>query len=252
MRIGILGAINEEISLSREHMENVHVTSRGNRDYYSGKLHGVETVLVFSRWGKVSAASTTTTLINEFNIDCVIMTGVAGAAAAHLNNGDVIIADNLVQHDLDPRPIFKKHEIPLLGMTSIESDRDLFAITASATDNFLNSGLSKILTQETLAAFSINQPKAYSGVIASGDQFIHHPDTLKQINENIPNLLCVEMEGAAVAQVCFEYNKPFIVIRTISDKADHSAAIDFQRFIQEVACRYSHGIIEEIYKTLGK
>jgi adenosylhomocysteine nucleosidase len=91
-----------------------------------------------------------------------------------------------------------------------------------------------------------DQRKVHVGTIASGDQFIAHPEKLEELRTSIPDLLCVEMEGAAVAQVCHEYGVPFLVIRTISDKADHSAPVDFMSFIEETAKEYSYGILRKL------
>jgi adenosylhomocysteine nucleosidase len=96
----------------------------------------------------------------------------------------------------------------------------------------------------------MNKGSVFSGTIASGDQFIAHPDKLEELRAAIPDLLCVEMEGAAVAQVCHEYSIPYIVIRTISDKADHSAPMDFLSFIQNVARHYSYGILKQLIPKL--
>ncbi len=113
MLVGIVGAMIEEISLLKEEMTDMVCDSFGSRDYYCGTLYGVETVLVFSRWGKVASAMTATTLIGRYKIDALIFIGVAGAMAEKLNIGDVIIGNKLYQHDMDARPLFKKHEIPL-------------------------------------------------------------------------------------------------------------------------------------------
>ena len=117
MKIGIIGAMEEEIQLFKNDLEIISEETIGMRKYYTGRLFGKDIVLVFSRWGKVAAASTVTTLIQKFQVDLVLFTGVAGAVNSKLNVGDIIISKNLIQHDMDVTalPGFKKFEIPLLG-----------------------------------------------------------------------------------------------------------------------------------------
>ncbi len=249
MKIGIVGAMMEEIALLKEEMKEVSVKKIGDREYYTGKLYGIDTTLVFSRWGKVASASTATTLIDIFNIDCLIFTGVAGATSKVLNIGDIVIGEKLYQHDMDARPIFKQHEIPLTGTIYFEADKKLLEGAKKAADDFLQKGIHLILKKETLQKFTIDQPKAVIGILASGDLFVDERAKTDAILLDNPQVSAVEMEGAAVAQVCHEHKKPFVVVRTISDKADHSAAIDFQKFVTEVAKYYSKGIVENIYKN---
>ncbi len=238
----------EEVSQLKTAM-NVHSSKIiGQREYYSGMLYGINTTLVFSRWGKVASASTATTLINQFNVDYIIFTGVAGAVSATLNIGDIVIATEVYQHDMDPRPIFKKHEVPLLGKSTFSTDKALTHQTTQAAQAFLSNDLAKIITDKTLARFSIHKPAVYCGTIASGDQFVSDPKIVAELLREMPNTLAVEMEGGSVGQVCFEHNIPFVVIRTISDKADHSAVIDFQKFIAEISTHYSQGIIENLFQ----
>jgi len=245
VKLGIIGAMPQEIDLIVDDFERESIQEIAGRSYHLGRFAGVDSVLVFSRWGKVAAASTATALIERFNVDCIVFTGVAGAAAEALNLGDVVVADRLIQHDFDVSPtgMFAKFEIPLLGISHFEVDDRLVELGKIAAEDYLINH-SQSLEQEG--------PKVYIGTIASGDQFIAHPEKLESLRSAIPDLLCVEMEGAAVAQVCHEYKIPYLVIRTISDKADHSAAVDFITFIQEIARHYSHGILKLLAPKLAE
>lgn len=249
MKVGIMGAMIEEVSEIKKSMKIETTEEIGQREYYCGKLHDIETVLVFSRWGKVASTSTATILIDKFNVDFIIFTGVAGATATHLNIGDIVIGEKLYQHDMDARPIFGKHEIPLIGQTFFEADKKLAEKTYDSANEFLQT-VPRFFSHETLERFSIHSPKVYRGTIASGDKFVSDPKDVEQLKKDVPDTMAVEMEGAAVAQVCFEHNIPFTVVRTISDKADHSAVVDFQKFISEISTHYSQGIIENLYKRL--
>ena len=245
MKLGIIGAMPQEIDLISAELETDRIERIANRSYHVGKFVGSESVVVFSRWGKVAAASTATALIERFNVDLIIFTGVAGAVSPSLNIGDIVIADRLLQHDFDVSPtgMFAKYEIPLLGISYFPVDSRLVELAYAAAESYL---------AETNHFPALKKRgTSHIGTIASGDQFIAHPERLAELRSTIPDLLCVEMEGAAVAQVCHEYSIPYLVIRTISDKADHSAPIDFITFIEEIARRYSYGILKQLVPMLG-
>ncbi|CAN1559742.1 5'-methylthioadenosine/S-adenosylhomocysteine nucleosidase [Flavobacteriaceae bacterium] len=116
-RIGILGAMPEEISGVVTLLKNKEKVVKGMRTYYIGTINEIDVVVVFSRWGKVASATTVTHLIVEFGITQLIFTGVAGGISPEVSIGDIVVASSLVQHDLDARPIMKRFEIPLLGET---------------------------------------------------------------------------------------------------------------------------------------
>lgn len=241
--LGILAALHDEIADLINEMGKSERISIGMRDYYTGKIHGQPCVIVLARIGKVAAAATTVTLIREFGVDEIIFTGLAGSAAAEVNIGDLVVADRLVQHDLDARPLFPQHEVPLLGMVEFPAASALSAELGDAARRFLSDDLCNSIRPETLAEFGIAAPTLHVGVIASGDQFIADPVHAQRIKAALPNVLAVEMEGAAVAQICHEYGVPFAVVRTISDRADNSAHIDFGQFLATVASHYSNGIL---------
>ncbi|HVV69545.1 MAG TPA: 5'-methylthioadenosine/adenosylhomocysteine nucleosidase [Gammaproteobacteria bacterium] len=247
MSIGIIGAMPEEIDILKADMTDLVVDKTASREYFSGKLYGIETTLVFSRWGKVASAMAASTLIAKYPVDSIIFVGVAGAIDDQLNIGDVVIAEELYQHDLDARPLFKQFEIPLTGLSMLKADKALSASAENSAKLFCHNEIRKIIPPLVLKEFDIIAPVCHRGIIASGDAFIATNAQKQQIEQAMPKVLAVEMEGAAVAQVCVEHNIPFTVVRTISDKADHSAHIDFPRFISQVARHYSRSIIQSMY-----
>jgi adenosylhomocysteine nucleosidase len=256
MKVGIVGAMEQEIALLLTDLKNTRRQTRGMREYWEGDLYGKAAVLVFSRWAKVAAASSVTTLIEVFGVGLVVFTGVAGAADPALEIGDVVIGTTLIQHDLDPRPLFRRFEVPLLDKITFDARPSLVALARESASMYLREHIYQDISAENLSAFGIKPPPTlYEGLIASGDQFIANPATLSGlcaalIEATLPAPLCVEMEGAAVAQVCHEHGVPVIVMRTISDKADHSAAIDFVPFVDKVASHFTRGIVEELIKRI--
>lgn len=247
--IGIMGAMPQEIDGVIALLENPVRRVIGMRAYTSGTINGVNTVVVFSRWGKVAAAATVATLIHVFNVNEVIFTGVAGAIDPTLNIGDIVIAKRLYQHDMDARPLMQQFEVPLLGKTFFESDAaELEKVKQTISPLIINNVLKETIGTITLAQFGISTPNLHIGDIASGDQFFADNERKTALLAAIPTILCVEMEGAAVAQVCFEHKVPCIIIRTISDVADDQSHIDFPKFIEEVSSKYSVCIIKQLYE----
>lgn len=220
----------------------------GMRTFYEGAWGGQDVVLVLSRVGKVSAAVTTLLLLERFGVTHIVFTGVAGAIDPRLKVGDVVIADRLIQHDMDASPLFPRFEVPLLGKTEFEAS--LQQPAQLAAESYLATRFATDVVPECRAAFGITQPTVYRGLVVSGDQFLADPAATGAIRAALPDALCTEMEGAAVAQVCHEMgNIPMGVIRVISDQADHSAAVDFLRFIDEVAEYLTGGITRALLES---
>lgn len=243
MYIGIISAMKEEILALQEVFQVEKKIVKGMRTYYQGTLFGKKTVLVFSRWGKVASATTVTQLINLFEIKEIIFTGVAGGVHPKVSVGDIIIGKELYQHDLDASPLVKPHEVPLLSKSAFATDQLLRKRLEDSCQNFLNTQ-GQYLDQEKLSEFNITAPRIHIADIASGDQFISDKSQINKIIAGLPSVYCVEMEGASVAQVCFEYAIPFGIIRTISDNANHNAHIDFPKFASLIASIYALGILK--------
>lgn len=246
MLLGIMGAMPEEMDKIISAIENKEIAERGSRIYYRGELFGQDVVAVFSRWGKVAAATTAINMILEFNVDRIIFTGVAGAISPELKVGDIVIGERLYQHDMDARPLMRRFEIPLTGKTSYETPQQNVDTMAQAVHNFLknNREFRQLLTEQ-----HISNVKMLTGDIASGDLFISSTEMKHALIKNLPSVVCAEMEGAAVAQVCDDYGVPLIVVRVISDAADEEAHISAIGFVNQHAGDYSLSILKE-YITL--
>lgn len=239
--IGVLGAMPEEVALLVEALGATRRTqARGGRAYHRGQLFGHDAVVVFSRWGKVAAAATATHLLVEYGVRELLFTGVAGGADPSLRVGDVVVASSLVQHDMDASPLFARHEIPLLGVTRFEVPQALQQRALEAARAYLAGA------EAQAPELGVRSPRAVAGAVASGDKFFARADELGALRARLPGVACVEMEGAAVAQVAYEYGVPLTVIRTLSDAADEAAPVDFLRFVQAVASRTSHGIVRAL------
>lgn len=243
-RIGIMAALHDEVANLLEQMESVATRRIGMRDYHVGELNGSPCVIVLARIGKVAAAATAVTLIREFSVDRVIFTGLAGGVARHTRIGDVVIGTALLQHDLDARPLFPRYEIPLLGQGRISADASLVAALARSTQRYFEHDWQQAIPLDIRETFGLGAPQMHVGLIVSGDQFVCGASTVQALRVALPDALCVEMEGAAVAQVCHEYGARFAVVRIVSDRADHTAGHDFSDFLSQAASHYSAGILQ--------
>lgn len=244
-----MGAMPEEIALLDQQMLNRSTVEIAQRTFHVGNLFGVDSVAVVARVGKVAAAVTATLLIERWQVDAIIFVGCAGAIDPKLNVGDIVIAEQLIQHDLDASPLWPKYTAPLLDMDAFATDPLLSQQAMQSASRFLATDFLAI-DASVRSQFGIFQPQLFSGLVASGDQFIHCPQKRTQLQQDLPGLLCVEMEGGAIAQVCYEHGVPFIVIRTISDNANGNAHIDFSAFNSAVVCHYSRGIIYHLLSAI--
>ena len=234
MTTAILSALAEEQQGLLGLLRQPRSVTRAGREFWLGDLHGQPVVLALSRIGKVAAATTATTLIEAFGARRLVFTGVAGGVAPGVRVGDVVVANEFVQHDMDASPIFPRYQIPLYGRERFACDEALSALLSGA----VRSG-----------GYTLHQ-----GLIASGDRFVSAAEESRALQQALAAAghapLAVEMEGAAVAQVCFDYGVPFAAMRTISDRADDTAHVDFPRFVAEVASRYALAIIDGFVRGL--
>ncbi len=242
--IGIMSAMHEELAAVLAAMPDEQRVQVAGRDFWVGHWQGHSVVAVLSRIGKVAAATTATVLLERFGVDTLVFTGVAGGLGTGVRVGDVVVADGLVQHDMDASPLFPRHEVPLYGRALFEADAKLAVQLAQASEHVL-ADAPLHLGPRTLAEFQLNTPRVHRGLILSGDRFVSTSAESHALRQALPEALAVEMEGAAVAQVCHDYGVPFAAVRTISDRADDTAHTDFQRFIREVASRYSLAIVSQ-------
>ncbi len=241
--------MHEELAAVLAQWPDEQKTVVAGREFCVGHWHGHEVVAVLSRIGKVAAATTATTLIERFGVTRMVFTGVAGGLAPHVHVGDVVVAREFIQHDMDASPLFPRHEIPLTGMTRFPADAalsDALAIAAPVALQALVASLPRTAWLDLdLAAARVHQ-----GLIASGDRFVSKTSESQSLQAELPDALAVEMECAAMAQVCHDYGVPLAAVRTISDRADDAAHVDFPRFIQTIASRYSVAVLDHLLAAL--
>ncbi|MBP6244243.1 MAG: 5'-methylthioadenosine/adenosylhomocysteine nucleosidase [Limnohabitans sp.] len=242
--IGIMSAMHEELAAVLARMPDEQRVTVAGRDFWVGHWQGHAVVAVLSRIGKVAAATTATVLLERFQVDTLVFTGVAGGMGSGVRVGDVVVANGFVQHDMDASPLFPRHEVPLYGRARFETDVNLSAQLAEAGQQVLAKA-AQHLGAGTLADFQLDSPRVHQGLVISGDRFVATSTESQALRLALPDALAVEMEGAAVAQVCHDYAVPFAAVRTISDRADDAAHTDFNRFIREVASRYSLAILSQ-------
>ncbi|TFW04699.1 5'-methylthioadenosine/adenosylhomocysteine nucleosidase, partial [Oxalobacteraceae bacterium OM1] len=227
MRLGLISALQQEQHGLVDSLQSLQKEQRAMREYAVGKLWGMDCVAVLSRLGKVAAAATVATLIERYGVTHIVFTGVAGSADPQVRVGDVVVADTLIQHDMDATPLFPRFEVPLTGLARFPSDLALTDRLASAAEGFFDEDVSNAISEDDRTHFHLQRPRVHRGLIGSADEFMDNAARLQELKRALPDLLAVEMEGAAVAQVCFEFGIPFAVIRTISDSADEAAPVDF-------------------------
>lgn len=248
-RLGLVFAMQEEQHGLEQFLVDKQVHQHGKRQYLTGTLWGISCVCVLSGIGKVAAATTVTSLINDFKVNHIVLSGVAGAADASLKVGDIVIADELLQHDMNAFPIFPKFEIPRSGKSRFATHTALSEQLRHAAHAFLSSDMQQQISAPSRAQFALHQAQIQQGLIGSGDQFIQDLSVLAALKRELPDLLAVEMEGAAIAQVCDDFEIPFAIMRTISDSANEHAHHDFKQFINEVAAQYSVGILRNFCQS---
>ena len=246
-RIAIVSPMREELHTLLARMPDETAVRRAGRDFWVGHLEGHEIVAVLSNIGKVAAATTATLLLSEFDVDRIVFTGTAGGLGDGVKVGDVCVADTLMQHDMDASPLWPRFEVPLYGIARFAANREMSDALARAAEAALDT------LKAPLAGFGITQrPRVHRGLMVSGDRFIHGKAANDALRAAAPDALSVEMEGAALAQVCHDFGVPYGVVRTISDRADDDAHVDFQRFVDEVASRCSLEIVTSYLRALPR
>jgi len=242
--LAIVSAMHEELHALLPGLQQAHRTQLAGREFHAGLLHGRPVVLVRSGIGKVAAATTATLLVQAFDVAALVFTGVAGGLGDGVRVGDVVLARQLLQHDMDASPLFPRFEVPLTGRARFDTD-------AALGDGLRGAALRCLAVPEQVlgaahaAAFGIVPPRLHEGLIVSGDRFVSSAAESAALRELLPDALAVEMEGAALAQVCADFGRPFAVLRTVSDRADDTAHADFNRFIAEVASVYTRAIVSD-------
>ena len=208
-------------------------------------------VTATSGFGKVAAAATVATVLDRFDPSHVVFGGVAGGVGQDVDIGDIVIADRLLQYDFDASPLFDRFVIPSLGIAEIAADQELTDRIAAAAGSYLNGRFKTEVLDSDQTVFDASDVSIHRGQIASGDRFVDSVAEARTLIGDLPHLLAVEMEGAAVAQVCAERDVPFGVFRSISDRADRHADVDFLAFIAAVAAPVTAGLVGELLRELG-
>ncbi len=216
-KIGIIGAMEIEVERLKKDMQVKRTLSKARMEFFEGELGGKEVVVVRSGIGKVNAAVCTQILADEFGVEAVINTGIAGSLNAQIDIGDIVISTDVLHHDMDAVNFgYPLGQIPQMDVFSFVADE---ALAQKA---------------EQVCAKVNPEIKVFRGRVVSGDQFISDKETKNRIEENFHGY-CTEMEGAAIAQASYLNGLPFIIVRAISDKADDSATMDYPTFEKKAA-----------------
>jgi len=212
MKIGIIGAMDEEVSILKERMREKKVSNIASMEFCEGIFEEKPVVVVRSGIGKVNAAICTQILIDRYQVDAVINTGVAGSLRNEIEIADIVLSADALQHDVDATGFgYDLGVIPRMEQSIFPGDMDLIE-------------KAKKICKEKLPSVGV-----HVGRIVSGDQFISDSSKKEWLVENF-NGYCTEMEGAAIAQAAYLNKIPFLIIRAISDKADQSAEMDYSEF----------------------
>ncbi len=229
MKIAIIGAMEEEVELLRGKLDNSDSQIIANSEYTVGNYKGKEIVLLKSGIGKVNAAMSTAILLQEYQPDYVINTGSAGGYDPNLEVGAIVISDEVRHHDVDVTAFgYEMGQVPQLP-AAFKADADLMKLAEEAVKE-------------------IGEHQAATGLIATGDVFMHNPERVEEVRKNFPQMKACEMEAAAVAQVCHQFNVPFVVIRALSDIAGKESSISFDEFLPTAAKHSTEVVLHVIEK----
>lgn len=230
MKIGIIGAMQQEVAILKDALEQCQEVSKGGCTYYSGQLHGVDVVLLQSGIGKVAAAIGTAILLDEYQPDVVINTGSAGGFDATLNVGDVVISTEVRHHDADVTAF--GYEIGQMAgqPAAFKADEQLMAVAEKALE-------------------AMADKHAVRGLICTGDAFVCTAERQAFIRAHFPSVIAVEMEASAIAQACHQFQVPFVVVRAISDVADKESPMSFDEFLP-LAAKSSSEMVSKMVELL--
>ncbi|MDM0115502.1 5'-methylthioadenosine/adenosylhomocysteine nucleosidase [Variovorax sp. J22R133] len=249
MTTAILSALPEEQEGLAAQLDGVRLVRYAGRDFHLGLWHGRSVVFALSRIGKVAAATTAAALIERFGATRIMFTGVAGGLHPDVRVGDTVIGTEFLQHDMDASPLFPRHEVPLYGRSRFPADGELVGLLLAAARSDAASA-DRLFDDETRARFGLESPRVHQGLLISGDRFVSRAEEAHALRQALPQALAVEMEAAAVAQVCHDHGVPFAAVRNISDRADDQAHVDFPAYLAQVAGRQARALIAALLPTL--
>ena len=225
--IGIIGAMDEEVAKIVEAMEIERQEDKACMSFKAGKLNGKDVVVVKSGIGKVNAGICTQILVDDFGVDYVINTGIAGSLKAEINIADIVISSDVLHHDMDASGFgYPLGQIPRMDTLSFKADDRLIELAKES------------------CAKAVTSVGVHVGRVVSGDQFISDKAVKERISSEFAGY-CTEMEGAAIAQAAYLNKVPFVILRAISDKADDSATMDYPTF-EKQAIENSVKLIKEL------
>lgn len=210
--LGIIGAMDEEVAKLKEMIENLQIVYKSGMDFFSGKIEGTDVVVVKCGVGKVNAAMCTQTMIDVFDVTGIINTGIAGSLDADINIGDIVLASDTLEHDMDVAAL--GYEPGIIPDTSV---------SVFKTDDYLMD-----IAMQAVKASAIDVT-VFTGRVVSGDQFISSKEKKAWLVSTFGGR-CAEMEGASIGHVAVLNSVPYLVVRAISDKADDSAQLDYPTF----------------------
>lgn len=229
--IGIIGAMDEEVEQLVEVMEITREETKACMTFKAAKLAGKDVVIVRSGIGKVNAAACTQILVDDFKADYIINTGIAGSLKAEIDIADVVISSDVLHHDMDATGFgYPLGQIPRMDTLSFAADERLIKLAGEACKN------------------AVPEIGVHVGRVVSGDQFISDKAVKERISSNFDGF-CTEMEGAAIAQVSYLNKVPFVILRTISDKADDSATMDYPAF-EKLAIANNVKVMKELVANI--
>ncbi|ALB53853.1 5'-methylthioadenosine/S-adenosylhomocysteine nucleosidase [Cronobacter sakazakii] len=231
MKAGIIGAMEEEVTLLRDKIDNRQTLTIAGCEIYTGTLNGVDVALLKSGIGKVSAAMGATLLLEHCKPDVIINTGSAGGLAPSLKVGDIVVSDEVRYHDADVTAFGYEYGQMAGCPAAFKADENLIAAA-----------------QETIEKLNLH---AVRGLVVSGDAFINGSVNLAKIRHNFPQAIAVEMEATAIGHVCHNFGVPFVVVRAISDVADQQSHLSFEEFLA-VAAKQSSLMVETLLTSLNR
>lgn len=229
MKLAVIGAMEQEVEHLRAALTDAKTETIGNSEFTSGRYGSHELILVKSGIGKVNAAMTTTIVLEKYKPDYVINTGSAGGYDPNLTMGDIVVSTEVRHHDVDVRAFgYEMGQVP--GLPAAFKADDVLIEKA----------------QQAIEAIGANSA---TGLIATGDSFMHIPERIQETREHFPTMAACEMEAAAVAQVCYQFETPFVVIRALSDIAGQESPMSFDEFLP-IAAKNSTQVVLHVVDHL--
>ncbi len=229
MKIAVIGAMEEEVELLRATLENATTETIANSEYTQGTYKDKDVILLKSGIGKVNAAMSTTILLEKYQPDVVINTGSAGGYDENLDVGAIVISDEVRHHDVDATIFgYEMGQVPQMP-AGFKADARLMEVAEQAVAE-------------------VGEHQSATGLITTGDSFMNDPVRVEKVRGYFPTMKAVEMEAAAVAQVCYQFATPFVVIRALSDIAGKQSDISFDEFLPIAAKHSTQVVLKAIEK----